>query len=104
MWYTVSFAAVSPVISGFLAGERAAPSHGLCVPLFLTYLSKSEATEGHFGEKISTWQTVNKGDSGRAEEQEAAGVKPRWLEAQQLKDSLYSKVKHAQIQMSVVPV
>lgn len=56
--------------------NRAAPSHRLFVPLLITYLSKSEATVGHEGEKVSTWQTVNKGDSGRAGGEEAAGVKP----------------------------
>lgn len=29
---------------------------------------------GHLGEKVSTWQTVNKGDSGRAAGEQAAGV------------------------------
>lgn len=46
------------------------------MPLLITYLSKSEATAGHLAEKVSTWQTVNKGDSGRAGGEEAAGVTP----------------------------
>lgn len=60
----------------FLTAERAAPSQRLFVPLLITYLSKFEATAGHLGEKVSTWQTVSKGDSGRAAGEEAAGVKP----------------------------
>lgn len=47
------------------------------MPRLITYLSKSDATVGHVGKKVSTWQTVNKGDSGRAGEEEAAGVRAR---------------------------
>lgn len=54
---------------------RPAPSHRLFVPLLITYLSKSKATVGHLGETVATWQTVNKGDSGRAGGKEAPGVK-----------------------------
>lgn len=45
-------------------GELLPPMGSLCLIHHL--LSKSEATVGHLGEKVSNWQTVNKGDSGRA--------------------------------------
>ena len=42
-------------------------------------------------QKFSTWQTVNKGDSGRAGGEKAAGVKLCWLETRGHKASLYCR-------------
>lgn len=83
---------VLPVNSTFFflqEGELLPPTGSLCL---CSSLTSANLRLGHFGEKVSTWQTVNKGDSGRAEGEEAAGVKPCWLETQERKVSLYCQV------------